>query len=58
MIDRVRTWQHPAGRERVTMTAAQPGRPVPEGARGLKVRWIFPGELETAVAEWLFTLPG
>jgi hypothetical protein len=34
------------------MTAAQPDNPVMMGVRSLEVRWIFPGQLETAVAGW------
>jgi hypothetical protein len=34
------------------MTAEPPESPVAEGVRSLEVRWIFPGQLETAVAEW------
>jgi hypothetical protein len=41
-----------AGQEHVTMTAAQPESSVTEGVRTLEVRWIFPGELETAVDGW------
>jgi hypothetical protein len=37
----------------MTMTAEPPGSPVTEGVRSLEVRWIFPGQLETAVAEWM-----
>ena len=39
------------------MTAEPPGSPVTEGARSLEVRWIFPGQLETAVTEWLGRFP-
>jgi hypothetical protein len=39
------------------MTAAQPGSPVTEGIRSLEVRWIFPGQLETAVTEWFARFP-
>ena len=45
------------GQEHVTMTAEPPVSPVAEGARSLEVRWIFPGQLETAVAEWLERFP-
>jgi hypothetical protein len=51
---------HPAAQvsqEQVTMTAAQPDSPVTEGIRSLEVRWIFPGQLETAVAEWFARFP-
>jgi hypothetical protein len=41
----------------MTMTAEPPGSPVAEGVRSLEVRWIFPGQLETAVAEWLGRFP-
>lgn len=34
------------------MAAAQPEIPNTGGIRTLEVRWIFPGELETAVAGW------
>ena len=39
------------------MTAAQPENPVTEGARSLEVRWIVPGQLETAVAGWFTRFP-
>ncbi|HXZ69996.1 MAG TPA: hypothetical protein VEH31_03865 [Streptosporangiaceae bacterium] len=39
------------------MTAAQPEDQVTEGARSLEVRWIFPGQAGTAVAEWWERLP-
>jgi hypothetical protein len=39
------------------MTAAQPGNPVTAGARTLEVRWIFPGQLETAAAGWFARFP-
>lgn len=39
------------------MTAAQPANDVSEGVRSLEVRWIFPGELETAVVEWFARFP-
>src|SRR5580692_5424698 len=39
------------------MTAAQPGSPVTEGIRSLEVRWIFSGQLETAVTEWFARFP-
>jgi hypothetical protein len=39
------------------MTAEPPGRPVTEGVRSLEVRWIFPGQLETAVAGWFGRFP-
>jgi hypothetical protein len=34
------------------MTVAELERPVTEGLRSLEVRWIFPGQLEAAVAGW------
>jgi hypothetical protein len=34
------------------MTVAQPENPLTGGIRTLEVRWIFPGELETALAGW------
>ena len=42
----------------VTMTAEPPESPVTEGVRSLEVRWIFPGQLETAVAGWFGAVPG
>jgi hypothetical protein len=39
------------------MTADPPGRPVAEGVRSLEVRWIFPGQLEAAVAGWFGRFP-
>jgi hypothetical protein len=39
------------------MTAEPPERPVTEGVRSLEVRWIFPGQLETAVAGWFGRFP-
>jgi hypothetical protein len=40
-----------------TMTAAQPESLVTGGVRSLEVRWIFPGQLETAVAGWFGRFP-
>jgi hypothetical protein len=40
-----------------TMTAEPPHRPVTEAVRSLEVRWIFPGQLETAVARWFSRFP-
>jgi hypothetical protein len=34
------------------MTAAQAENPVTQGIRSLEVRWIFPGQADTAVAGW------
>ena len=39
------------------MTAVPPENPVTEAARSLEVRWIFPGELETAVTGWFARFP-
>jgi len=41
----------------VTMTAEPPGSPVTEAVRSLEVRWIFPGQLEAAVARWFARFP-
>jgi hypothetical protein len=41
----------------MTMTAEPPQSPVTEGVRSLEVRWIFPGQLETAVAGWFGRFP-
>lgn len=39
------------------MSAALPAGPVTEGAPTLEVRWIFPGQLETAVTGWFGRFP-
>ena len=39
------------------MAAAQRESPVTEGVRSLEVRWIFPGQLETAVDAWFGRFP-
>ena len=39
------------------MTAERPESPVTEGVRSLEVRWIFPGQLENAVAGWFGRFP-
>ncbi|MGO9218141.1 MAG: hypothetical protein ACLP5E_10305 [Streptosporangiaceae bacterium] len=39
------------------MTAEPPQSPVTEGVRSLEVRWIFPGQLEAAVARWFGRFP-
>ncbi len=39
------------------MTAGPPQSPVTEGVRSLEVRWIFPGQLEAAVARWFGRFP-
>jgi hypothetical protein len=41
----------------VTMTAEPPESPVTEAVRSLEVRWIFPGPLEAAVAQWFARFP-
>src|SRR6267154_1704282 len=43
--------------EQVTMTAEPPQSPVTEGVRSLEVRWIFPGQLDAAVAGWFGRFP-
>ncbi len=40
------------------MTAEPPESPVTEAVCSLEVRWIFPGQLETAVARWFARFPG
>ena len=40
-----------------TMTAEPPQSPVTESIRSLEVRWIFPGQLGTAVARWFGRFP-
>jgi hypothetical protein len=40
------------------MMAAEPPRsPVTEAVRSLEVRWIFPGQMEAAVARWFARFP-
>jgi hypothetical protein len=39
------------------MTAKPPESPVTEAVRSLEVRWIFPGQLEAAVAGWFGRFP-
>ena len=39
------------------MTAEPPASLVTEGVRSLEVRWIFPGQLEAAVALWFARFP-
>ena len=39
------------------MTAEPPDNPVTEAVRSLEVRWIFPGQLESAVARWFARFP-
>lgn len=53
------TFMQLAGRcqGRVTMTAEPPRSPVTEAVRSLEVRWIFPGQLEAAVAGWFARFP-
>ena len=43
--------------EHVTMTAEPRKSPVTEAVRSLEVRWIFPGQLEPAVARWFGRFP-
>ena len=42
----------------MTMAAVQPESPVTEGIRTLEVRWIFSGELETALVGWFEQFTG
>ena len=39
------------------MTTEAPASLVTEGVGSLEVRWIFPGQIETAVAEWFGRFP-
>ena len=39
------------------MTAEPPESPATEAVRSLEVRWIFPGQLETAVSRWFGRFP-
>jgi hypothetical protein len=41
----------------MTMTPEASQSPVTEGVRSLEARWIFPGQLETAVARWFGRFP-
>jgi hypothetical protein len=43
--------------EHVTMTAEPSQNPVSEAVRSLEVRWIFPGQLDAAVARWFARFP-
>jgi len=43
--------------EHVTMTAEQPDSPVTQGVCSLEVRWIFPGQMGSAVAGWFGQFP-
>ena len=52
-----RNWPARPGQEHVTMTAEPPASPVTEAVRSLEVRWIFPGQLEAAVAGWFGRFP-
>jgi hypothetical protein len=45
------------GQEHTAMTAEPPESPVTEAVRSLEVRWIFPGQLEAAVAGWFGRFP-
>ncbi len=45
------------GQEQKAMTAEPPESPVTEAVRSLEVRWIFPGQLATAVAGWFGQFP-
>jgi len=45
------------GQEHLATTAEPPQSPVTEGVRSLEVRWIFPGQLDTAVARWFGRFP-
>jgi len=45
------------GQEHLATTAEPPQSPVTEGVCSLEVRWIFPGQLETAVARWFGRFP-
>ena len=39
------------------MTAEPPQSPVTQAVRSLEVRWIFPGQMEAAVAGWFGRFP-
>jgi hypothetical protein len=41
----------------MAMAAERPDSPVREGFRSLEVRWIFPGQLTSAVARWFGRFP-
>ena len=45
------------GEEQMTMTDEPRESPVTEGVASLEVRWIFPGQMETAVAGWFARFP-
>ena len=44
-------------RERAVMAAEPPGSLVAGGVRSLEVRWIFPGQMGSAVARWFGRFP-
>ena len=52
-----RNWPARPGQEHLTMTAEPTQSPVTEAVRSLEVRWIFPGQLEAAVAGWFGRFP-
>jgi len=52
-----RNWPARPGQEHVTMTAEPSASPVTGAVRSLEVRWIFPGQLEAAVAGWFGRFP-
>jgi hypothetical protein len=43
--------------DHVTMTAEPPDSPVTEAVRTLEVRWIFPGQIDSAIARWFGRFP-
>jgi hypothetical protein len=45
------------GRGYRAMTAEQPDLPAVEGLRSLEVRWIFPGQVQAAMARWFGRFP-
>src|SRR5215469_9337873 len=45
------------GRGYRTMTAEQPDLPAVEAVRSLEVRWIFPGQVQAAMARWFARFP-
>src|SRR4029077_4465649 len=45
------------GQEHTAMTAEPPESPVTEAVSSLEVCWIFPGQLQAAVAGWFGRFP-
>jgi hypothetical protein len=51
------SWPRDQYQEHVTMTAEPPDSPVTKAARRLEVRWISPGQIDSAIAGWFGRFP-